>query len=344
VNGCTASLNTTVTSNTTPPVAGLSSSNNFSCTTTSATLTATGGGLYNFGNGFVASNTQTVTAAGIYTVTVQDVNNGCTAKTTITVLQAAGISAATVLQQPICYNDNTGKITINNVQNAAAPLEYSIDNLPNVTTNEFTGLAAGNHIVRITDANGCEWSQVIELLNPTPLEASLGNDKTIALGDTVKLSASLNQGLPLTYQWAGTNAISCLNCAHPLVNPVTTAVYTVTVTNTKRCTARATITINVENTAGVYIPTVFTPNEDGRNDIFTVYAGRNVQKINKMLIFDRSGELVYETQNIAIGGNAGWNGRFKDQELNSSVFVYLIEVAFTDGTSKQYSGDITLLR
>lgn len=99
----------------------------------------------------------------------------------------------------------------------------------------------------------------------------------------------------------------------------------------------------------VYIPNLFTPNNDGQNDFFTAYGGVNVSLIRKILIYDRWGDLVFEKKNIAPNVDYyGWDGsvstRSKTYGLNSSVFVYVIDVEFVDGEVVTFSGDVTLLR
>jgi gliding motility-associated-like protein len=99
-----------------------------------------------------------------------------------------------------------------------------------------------------------------------------------------------------------------------------------------------------------YIPNTFTPNGDGHNDIFTVFATDAIVNIKSMAIFDRWGEQVAELQNIppssggAGGGSVGWDGTFKNQPATSDVYVYIITIEFADGTTETVKGDVTLLR
>ena len=68
-------------------------------------------------------------------------------------------------------------------------------------------------------------------------------------------------------------------CKKITVSPLASTIYTVTVTNLANCTATATINIQVREDYEVYIPNMFTPNNDGANDYFTIYSGPNVAKI-----------------------------------------------------------------
>lgn len=88
------------------------------------------------------------------------------------------------------------------------------------------------------------------------------------------------------------------------------------------------------------LPSAFSPNDDGRNDIFR-YTGSNVNKVD-MKIYNRWGQLVFESKDK----NIGWNGKFKNtgdpQEVG--VYVYYIEATMTDGTTIKKKGNVTLLR
>jgi gliding motility-associated-like protein len=96
----------------------------------------------------------------------------------------------------------------------------------------------------------------------------------------------------------------------------------------------------------IYIPTAFSPNDDGRNDRFEVYSAfDNDILINKYMIFDRWGELLFRSSNFDINSSTNWwDGSFNGKKLNSGIFIYLIYAEFKNGEIKQYSGDITLTR
>jgi gliding motility-associated-like protein len=92
------------------------------------------------------------------------------------------------------------------------------------------------------------------------------------------------------------------------------------------------------------IPNAFSPNlsgpgnENGQNDVFLPLM-RGVQEF-QMLVFNRWGELLYETKDPA----QGWNGYFKGQLCPQDVYVYKIQAKFADGETITRVGDINLLR
>ena len=105
--------------------------------------------------------------------------------------------------------------------------------------------------------------------------------------------------------------------------------------------------INPNDCIPIYIPNSFSPNDDGVNDIFSIFsnASSGVANIISMQIYNRWGALIFEQLNfIPDNGATGWNGEFKGRVLNSGVYVYKINMALDDGSTLLVSGDVTLLR
>jgi len=85
----------------------------------------------------------------------------------------------------------------------------------------------------------------------------------------------------------------------------------------------------------IYIPNVFSPNYDGINDKFTVQARTGLIANIDMTIFDRWGGIIYQ--------GPEWDGQEESRTVNPGVYVYLIELTLSDGTSHIYSGSVTVL-
>ena len=106
--------------------------------------------------------------------------------------------------------------------------------------------------------------------------------------------------------------------------------------------ATAKVTVNVlEFVCGdiyVFVPNAFRPNGDGVNDLVYV-RGQNISEI-QFKIFDRWGEMVFETNDQSIG----WDGTFRGKPLDPDVYVYHLQVLCVDGQENLIKGNITLLR
>ncbi|MDO7742469.1 MAG: gliding motility-associated C-terminal domain-containing protein, partial [Pedobacter sp.] len=88
----------------------------------------------------------------------------------------------------------------------------------------------------------------------------------------------------------------------------------------------------------IYIPNTFTPNGDGRNDVFYAY-GNAISKV-KMRIYNQWGQFVFESQQM----QNGWDGTFRGQMQPNGVYVYYIDLTLSDGTTTMRKGTVTLLR
>ena len=118
-------------------------------------------------------------------------------------------------------------------------------------------------------------------------------------------------------------------------------------TDINGCQASASITVDVDYNRDVYIPNIFSPNGDGRNDEFKIFTGLGVVSINYINIYDRWGNLVHvEGQQMpSPTGTGNWDGSFNGKYLNPGVYVYVTEITFVDNnTTLTYSGDVTLVK
>ncbi|WP_231427482.1 putative Ig domain-containing protein [Pedobacter sp. Leaf250] len=88
----------------------------------------------------------------------------------------------------------------------------------------------------------------------------------------------------------------------------------------------------------IYIPNAFTPNNDGKNDVFLIYGNTIVSA--KMSIYTQWGQLIYQSDNVA----NGWDGTFRGVNQPIGVYVYMVEVQLTDGSTVIKKGTVTLLR
>jgi gliding motility-associated-like protein len=95
----------------------------------------------------------------------------------------------------------------------------------------------------------------------------------------------------------------------------------------------------------IYIPNIFSPNGDGENDYFAIFANNDIELIVKMEIFDRWGNLVYSAKDlIPNASNTFWDGTWNGKSLNPGVFVYQLLAKKTDGINIKINGEITLIK
>jgi gliding motility-associated-like protein len=88
----------------------------------------------------------------------------------------------------------------------------------------------------------------------------------------------------------------------------------------------------------IYVPNIFSPNNDGSNDVLYVH-GQGITEL-QLTIYDRWGELVFETTDMA----QGWDGWYKGKVMDNAVFVYYLKATFYTGEQVTKKGNITLLK
>mgnify|MGYP000075835260 CR=1 FL=1 len=285
--------------------------------------------------------------AGTYSLTVTDAN-GCTASAEATLIEPEGLAVALSVTDPLCFGDEAGVVSVDSVAGGVTPYVYGIDGSPMSGSPLFTNLTIGSHLIQVQDANGCTDLQEIVVNQPEELIVDLGDDIDLELGESVELYAeTTNDDMIAQYIWRIDTAArpSCLDCVAPLITPQVTMSYFVTVIDENNCEASDQITVFVDKDRDVYIPNVFSPNGDGSNDVFTIFAGPEVTRINSFQVYNRWGEPMYEIYDFPANDPIyGWDGTHRGELMNGGVYIYVAEIEFVDGVVELYKGDIVLMR
>ncbi|OWY25515.1 hypothetical protein C7N43_20140 [Sphingobacteriales bacterium UPWRP_1] len=349
-NGCTATLTITV--------------GNISCitaifTATDATcgnangeinITVSGGTLpyvYNWSNGATTEDL-TGLAPGVYSVTITDANN-CETTLTATIEDAETATAAFTGPDGICLGE-TATFTFTGTAPAGTVFNWNFGSAGQLTgpgPHTVTWNTAGVETVTltVTDANGCTdiYTQTI-LISTVNVTATIEPGGMIAPGDTVLLSANAIAlpGSTVVYEWtASSGTIDCSSCPETIAIPSEyNTIYTVTATDSLGCDASASVSVTWMYEKYVTIPNAFSPNADGRNDIFRL-VGINIASF-ELHIYDRWGGNMFSIEDTDIG--KGWDGKHKGIDCELGVYVYYAFVTFTDGTTQKLKGNVTLIR
>jgi gliding motility-associated-like protein len=225
-------------------------------------------------------------------------------------------------------------------------LLYSINNGAVSSQPIFASLPKGTYIAQVEDRNNCKWTRTVILEDGDVLKAVLNKDTVIGIGDSAFVRAkTYPENATVQYAWSNTENLSCYTCAEPRAFPLITTIYTVTITDIWGCTASDEMEIKVINNKNVYVPNIFTPNNDGINDFLSVYCGGAAETVQLMRVFNRWGGLIYENKNFPVNNPfSGWNGKIQTDSVDNGVYLYEVEVRFLDNEVKKVSGNVTLYR
>ena len=322
--------------------------------TTGAVQVQTSGGAapYSFSwNNGTTTEDLTGIPAGNYTLEVTD-NAGCSAVREVSVTQpAAPVEAQVETLDVSCAGGRDGRIDLD-ATGGTGPYAYSFNGIDFNGNSGRIGLVAGVYPVIIKDAHGCIWQGgPVEVKEPQPLVLDLGPDQTIAYGEVLNLPApavSGGTGPGFQYAWTprDTSLLSCFDCPSPVITIDYQTSFILVVTDEAGCETEDVLTVFVQKNNRVFVPTGFTPNNDGTNDRLLVHArADNPVEVVTFRVFDRWGELVYEDGGfMANDPDRGWDGAFRQQPMNSGVFLWSLEVQYQDGNRESFKGSTTLIR
>jgi gliding motility-associated-like protein len=210
---------------------------------------------------------------------------------------------------------------------------------PTTVTHSF--LSPGNNQVTLSVRSpqaGCFSVPLTQqvFINPSPV-VDAGPDKMVQPGSSVTLDAMVTGNGNYSYNWTPSTNLSAANILNPVSTPPLLTTYNLQVKDINTgCTASDNVTVTV--VYGLYVPSGFTPNGDGKNDVWQIpglalYPGALVQ------VFNRNGELVYQTKDYT---NRPWDGKYKGTAQPNAVFIYIIQL--NDASKKMLKGYVTIIR
>ncbi|MFT7611185.1 MAG: gliding motility-associated-like protein [Parvicellaceae bacterium] len=351
-NGCSSIANVTVTVDTVQPVSDAGTASVIDCNNPSISLdgsASSGTGLvYSWSTvvGNIVSGAGTaapsVDGAGTYDLQVTG-SNGCVHTSSVVVTMdtiapvaittGAGVLNCNLLSIVLDGSGSTGAIstyvwstTGGNIVNGGVTDSATVD-------------AAGTYMLTVTGSNGCSTtSNVVVTANPNPV-AYFGATPTS--GDAPLLVSYTDSSVgAVSWSWdfGDGNSDSVQN---PTNTYITFGTFTtsLTITDANGCTSTYSIVIDVDAEATLVIPNVFTPNDDGVNDIFT-FSGTNLIDVEGA-IYNRWGELIF----VWLAEAGGWDGRTTSgQKAPEGVYYYVFTAHTSQDQELNYTGSFMLER
>lgn len=288
--------------------------------------------LWNNGN---TSQVNPVLASGNYIVTV--FNNGCTGKDTISVQVNQRKTFSIAPSNPAVCSGETMLLT---ASGADAYQWFTSSGLLNVTDSFYRATVNANrtYYVRVTD-NVCKFSDTLQSqlqILPLPNIDIIKSNNISCQTPTATLSATGGT----SYSWLPNQFISNTSVANPVVNPTVDTKFYVEGTGTNGCVGKDSIivTANFNNASKIFVPSAFTPNNDGLNDCFGI---KNMSATDnfELSVYNRWGVCVFKTTD---SGNC-WDGTYKGEKQPPGTFVYQLKISGQCGDSYN-KGTLVLIR
>jgi gliding motility-associated-like protein len=341
-NGCVAIDSVTLVN---PPVFNETHIvTNSTCNTTpdgSINLTVTGGippYTYSWAPPVSTTSNATGLTAGTYTVTIKD-STGCIIIDSIAVPADTTVLANAGNDTTICNGAVT--ITLNGSKSVNA-VTYQWLQLPGMTllgTNPIITIPAPGSTTTyelvVTDGTCTDTAKMTVTISPPPA-VDAGPTQTIFIYFSCTIGGSPTGPAGSTYHWSPAKGLSDTTAANPVASPTVTTTYTVTVTTPGGCVVTDTVTVFV--LPQVVIPSGFTPNGDGQNDVWNI---RNIDQFPNAVVelFNRWGEELFRS----VGYKTPWDGTYDNKPLPVGTYYYIIDL-HDPRFPKAYTGPVTIMR
>ncbi|MEN0006642.1 MAG: gliding motility-associated C-terminal domain-containing protein, partial [Bacteroidota bacterium] len=254
------------------------------------------------------------------------------------VIDAPVLPIVSVSTDPAFCDNPNGAIFIDNMD--SAPLQIELDG-QKVSEEELVDLFPNAYQLLIRSEADCivlDSNLIIQNIIDTTLSGQL----TLSgfSNRPIPIDLGLTDLVGLSISWSPTNGLSCIDCFNPIAeleeSRIVQAILVDTITG---CTGTYQVAITIRPEEQVYIPNAFSPNDDGINDFFQVFPSDEEVVILGVQVYSRWGELVYEQT----GADVRWNGTANGSVLPSGVYVYVVEVQYSN-RKELISGDVALLR
>ncbi|RFS24578.1 PKD domain-containing protein [Chitinophaga silvatica] len=191
--------------------------------------------------------------------------------------------------------------------------------------------------VTVTDTLGCPKPMIATaLVNVVPkVHAFAGNDTIVMLNTPFQLHATGG----VRYTWTPPSGLNINNVEDPITTYNRDIRYTVTAYTTEGCTGTDDIFVRFIKGPEIYIPTAFSPNGDGQNDIFRPLPV-GIISLEYFRVFDRWGKLMFETTAYM----KGWDGTVGGEPAGVGTYVWVVQGKDINNNTIQRKGTVTLIR
>ena len=297
---------------------------------------------FSFSKGFLGVRSEyNLQATGQDTVFYYDpAKTGCSALKVFTVIINDDTTKTDVFEKYSCV-DAQIQFTVEPGWNNIQWTSQSKGNLGSSNSITYKVTGPDSVFVSMSNPQGCKLTRKTAVKISKPELQVEDDNYKILKGEDVQLSVSGAS----TYEWTPATGLSLANIGNPIASPTVTTLYTVTGYDSLGCIDKATINIVVVG-AG-FVPNLFTPNDDGKNDELKLYGMPSVQDF-VFSIYNREGSLVYRTTDVSQATTQGWDGTKNGTKQPPGVYFWKVKGEVSSGDrillNGKDAGSIVLVR
>lgn len=294
-------------------------------------------------NRAIQSPAATTSETTTYTVTAISENN-CVAYDSVTISVINKVTAEVTQDTTVCEGESVNlSVDLGQTGISGGQVTWIVDENTRLDQSNFsvTPRSTRSYMVEIYGGTCAVDTQYVKVSVNEPPKPELGENVYAVQGDSISLSSGL-ETIMQEYYWEPSYNFDCVDCEtiNFLADQSTAVVLTVTDSN--GCIGADTVFVRVIESCedDLFVPNSFSPNGDKVNDVLYV-RGNKLSGIKIFRIFDRWGNLVFETEDVT----KGWNGLYKGKMVDpGSVFVYYVEALCEQGGVVFKKGNVTVLR
>ena len=244
-----------------------------------------------------------------------------------------------------CAENPLGVLDVENLSSNG--LSYSLDDINFSDQTTYPDLTPGNYTLYVQDENGCRASPVDFFFEASSeINLDLPVELTLVKGSSQQILLEFSEQ-PETFYWSDESLVSCTDCLDPLITSLEDVELIIFFENEDGCLFSRSIIIKVDAAMQVneqiYVPNVFSPERNGDNNFFQIFASDPTLQLVSCNIYDRWGNKVYasDSPNIA---ELKWDGTFLEEKAEPGVYIYSISLINGSGESNLLVGNVTLFR
>jgi gliding motility-associated-like protein len=270
-------------------------------------------------------------AAGVYHLTVKGAS-GSSASRDVKV-EAYDITVTQNVTGISCYGKTDGAVTLT-ASGGQSPYTYKLAGEAATTFGSFANMAAGTYTITVADQQ-CAIDVVVDMQEPTPLTLENLQTRNVTCNgasDGQIILTATGGTMPYTYAAQPAAAQS-----DSIIGKLDAGTYQYIITDSHDCVISGEAVITKESKAcAVFVPTAFSPNGDGKNDVFRIKLQDDISDYH-LSVYGRWGQLVYDSSDPS----SSWNGKYKDAMLPAGSYVWTI--TYTDSKNQPIKQQGTLV-